>query len=140
LPVTTTSHKQGTTMRWAAPEILNGETKRSFPADIYALGMTILEIMTGAFPFANLETSQIYGAVVHRGKIPDRPKAHIPLTLVGNMFWTVLTSCWSREIQNRPSAAEVSEQMQMFTPEKLYGMSGGFQVTGMGSPPFEELD
>ncbi|KAG8715475.1 hypothetical protein FRC09_016590 [Ceratobasidium sp. 395] len=53
LHFTTTTGTPGYSLRWAAPEVLSGDQIRSKEADIYALGMTLLEVVTGHPPFYN---------------------------------------------------------------------------------------
>lgn len=119
LPVTKTSHTAMGTMRWAAPEIIIQKTKRSFAGDVYSLGMTILEILTGEVPYPDVDRVALYGVIVDQAKLPARPVSHIPPNVYGNMLWSLLTSCWSRKMHQRPSAAEVRDIMKGFSDEKV---------------------
>ena len=56
-PITTTSSEGAWTIRWMSPKLLDTErfcSKNSSPtkeSDCYALGMVILEVLTGKIPF-----------------------------------------------------------------------------------------
>lgn len=119
LSMSSSSHWTLGTMRWTAPEIITQETTRSIPGDVYSLGMTILEIFTGQIPYSDVDRIALYGVIVHQAKLPTRPKSHMPPNIHGNMLWSLLSSCWARDIDERPSAAEVRDMMKTFTPEKL---------------------
>ncbi|QRV73432.1 Serine/threonine-protein kinase [Ceratobasidium sp. AG-Ba] len=111
---TKTSQLPGFTVRWTAPEILISEDfAQSEKADVYALGMTILEVMSGKVPFANQKHEiRLIAAIVTKNLTPDRPEEAIP---VGNersdRLWKLLGQCWSSEPAERPSADEVAEMM-----------------------------
>ncbi|KAF9642014.1 kinase-like protein, partial [Thelephora ganbajun] len=72
---------RGTT-RWMAPEMLwpekfkfPGDVQKRLPSkstDIYALGMTTLEVLTGRRPFDNIKNATVILEVT-RGRKPDRP-------------------------------------------------------------------
>lgn len=107
-------------LRWTAPEILKETSPISPAGDVYALGMTILETLTGEVPFSDAKDRTIYTAVVHKKRTPRRPEAVIPpQSICGNMLWTLLTSCWARKPQLRPSALQVRDFMSLLTPESL---------------------
>ncbi|KAG8736706.1 hypothetical protein FRC12_017485 [Ceratobasidium sp. 428] len=73
LPITSSTPAQGS-LRWAAPEILNGDNISSPPGDVYALGMTILEMTTGKLPWCELSNvAAVVTAVVVKGARPRRP-------------------------------------------------------------------
>ena len=44
-------------IRWYAPELINGKRELSIRSDIYSLGMTILELITGKQPWDNVKRS-----------------------------------------------------------------------------------
>ncbi|KDN46719.1 hypothetical protein RSAG8_04099, partial [Rhizoctonia solani AG-8 WAC10335] len=57
------------TFRWMAPEMFRENSACSREADVYALGMTILEIITGKVPFREYDHDfQVIGAVVRGAK------------------------------------------------------------------------
>ncbi|EUC58262.1 tyrosine kinase catalytic domain protein [Rhizoctonia solani AG-3 Rhs1AP] len=98
----------GNTLRWAAPELLTGETQALSPAtDVYSLGMTILETFTGKPPYANLSDHSVL-SVIQKKKLPARPEKEVPVeSPYGNILWTLLRSCWSHNPNMRPTVRAV---------------------------------
>ncbi|CAE6352779.1 unnamed protein product [Rhizoctonia solani] len=47
------------TQRWQAPEILRGDSDSSKEADVYALGMTMIEAYTGKHPYDSINLFQL---------------------------------------------------------------------------------
>ena len=101
------------TARWMSPELLDAEqfgsdqgrpTKES---DCYALGMVVLEVLTGRPPFAPWK-EHIVTQKVMSGEFPARPEG-----LKGMWFpddlWEMLCLCWAKDVQSRPSIDAVRE-------------------------------
>ncbi|KAG8770260.1 hypothetical protein FRC12_004407 [Ceratobasidium sp. 428] len=119
LPITSSTPAHGTT-RWAAPEILKGETVSSSTADVYALGMTILEMMTGELPWSeHPNVAAVVTAVILKEARPRRPLEVIPNSRQGNELWGLLGRCWISEPTNRPTAAEVGIVMNGIKRDEL---------------------
>ncbi|KAG8695522.1 hypothetical protein FRC09_009107 [Ceratobasidium sp. 395] len=97
----------GWSARWAAPEILAGEVLCSMEGDVWALGMTILEIITGKPPYSELERDIAVIAKIISQQLPKRQV--LPNGPFGDRLWTLLTSCWESEPSRRPTAAYVRD-------------------------------
>ncbi|CAE7103955.1 unnamed protein product [Rhizoctonia solani] len=94
-------------VRWAAPELLNKQTQtKTTQSDVYALGMTMLEIITGTFPFPGQEEVGVMLAVLG-GAVPTRP-TQLKEDEKGNMMWHMMPLCWSWDASDRPSSAQVA--------------------------------
>lgn len=107
-------------LRWTAPEMLGESGSPTRAADVYALGMTILETITGQVPFSNLRDVNTLIAAVHKRKTPKRPEDEIPSqSICGNILWALLMSCWAYNPELRPSAAQVRDHMKLYKPEML---------------------
>ncbi|CAE6376777.1 unnamed protein product [Rhizoctonia solani] len=108
---TATTQENNLTTRWAngqAPELLSEMGRRSQAADIYALGMTMLEIITGKVPYEEASDLAVVNLINQR-KYPKRPEDRIPAnSRDGNKFWGLLLACWAYEPEERPAAAEVA--------------------------------
>lgn len=98
----------GGTTRWMSPELFhpqlfgfkdNRPTKGS---DRYALGMVILEVLTGQVPFADDSTFVVMQKVMS-GERPERPKE----AWSTDDLWGTLEQCWSHQPGSRPTAAAV---------------------------------
>ncbi|KAG9086221.1 hypothetical protein FRC06_003217, partial [Ceratobasidium sp. 370] len=119
LQFTATSTKNAISLRWAAPEVLEGKATYTVPADVYALGMTILETITGCTPWYGLTEPAVMYAVASK-RCPERPAEHIPEdSWHGNILWSLLNSCWAYEPGDRPKASGVKDIMQGVAREGL---------------------
>ncbi|EUC56312.1 tyrosine kinase domain protein, partial [Rhizoctonia solani AG-3 Rhs1AP] len=112
LRFTGNSRKPGLTLRWAAPELIANETGPSKPADVYALGMTILEIFTRSVPFADVKRDiALCHIVAFQKKHPTRPEALHLDKFKDDRLWSLLVGSWAYEPQDRPLAIEVYEKV-----------------------------
>ncbi|KAG8776672.1 hypothetical protein FRC12_000787 [Ceratobasidium sp. 428] len=97
-------------VRWAAPELFDGVILHSMEGDVWALGMTVLETVTGKLPYDEIKYS---GAVIRRiisKQLPERPSVQLlPSSPFGDRLWTLLTSCWAFEPSLRPTAAYMKD-------------------------------
>ncbi|KAF8602002.1 kinase-like protein [Ceratobasidium sp. AG-I] len=116
----------GLSIRWAAPEFLDAKVDCSFAADVYALGMTILEIITGKVPYSNVRTDPaVVSWVLVRQQPPPRPEDFISSNSEGgNTLWSLLTSCWMNQAEHRISADYIRDTMNRIT-------EGGFKIFGV---------
>ncbi|KAG8788164.1 hypothetical protein FRC12_014859 [Ceratobasidium sp. 428] len=109
LKFTKTSNKEALSSRWAAPELFEGESC-SYATDVYALGMTILEAITGDIPWTGKSERAVMFAITIKRTCPERPEIYIPSTSEqGDSLWALLKSCWEFEPEERPSAAKVAQ-------------------------------
>ncbi|KAG9080753.1 hypothetical protein FS749_007910, partial [Ceratobasidium sp. UAMH 11750] len=122
LQFTETVKQSGFTPRWTAPEILDErEVKQSEEADVYALGMTILETITGKVPYSHINNIvALIKAIAIKNETPKRPEEHMASNSEhGDALWSLLQSCWKFEPEERPDAAEVAKIMKGITREGL---------------------
>ncbi|KAG9124470.1 hypothetical protein FRC07_011528 [Ceratobasidium sp. 392] len=122
LAFTGSNDLQGLSMRWTPHELLTDETVSMKPtraADVYALGMTILEIMTGKVPFPEKHERAVYRAIKEQ-VLPSRPQESIPLgSRDGDTLWQLITDCWAYEPAKRPPITKVASIMSNLTQEGL---------------------
>ncbi|KAH7338240.1 kinase-like domain-containing protein [Rhizoctonia solani] len=98
------------TIRWTAPELFEAQPHRGLASDIYALGMTLLEIVTGRVPFHELiSVREVMAAVLLRGERPRMTWEVREMGRHGSNLWAVLNACWDRVPERRPSANLISE-------------------------------
>ncbi|KAH7340114.1 kinase-like domain-containing protein [Rhizoctonia solani] len=113
LQFTETSKSQTMSIRWTAPEIISEVADKStFKTDVFSLGMTILEVITGVIPFHGMNEAVVVLKLV-TGVHPPRPEAHIP---TGNeradLLWALLVDCWALKPEDRPTSIEVRNRMR----------------------------
>ncbi|KAJ1303888.1 hypothetical protein OPQ81_008300 [Rhizoctonia solani] len=101
------------TIRWVAPELVDEKSTRgTTESDVYSLGMTILEVITGDVPWAGL-TIYLLGLNMAMGYHPNRNRLHLPPNEEwANLTWGLLTQCWNEDPKNRPTAAEVRDRLK----------------------------
>jgi len=106
-------------LRWVAIELLqmteDAEEVDSRPcirfskaSDIWAFGMTALEIISGSIPFYHIRSDLLVPAAVLRGVRPLR----VQYTLVPDSVWRVLEKCWATDPTQRPEMVEVLPALQ----------------------------
>ncbi|KLO15216.1 kinase-like protein [Schizopora paradoxa] len=119
-------------LRWQAPELVFPEPqflstpnvvpsnsdegvpslpKPTAQTDIYALGMTALELITEKRPFSTLAMDTAVVIDLYHHRTPARPsESDIPGTgALSDDIWHLLSSCWSRNPMERPSAKSISD-------------------------------
>ncbi|KAG8784725.1 hypothetical protein FRC12_018337 [Ceratobasidium sp. 428] len=112
LHFTTTTSGVNLSMRWAAPEILNGQGARSNEADVYALGMTFLEVLTGKVPFSSKDDIAVYIAVTVKLQMPDRPPEFPSLTSdEADKLWEIIVSSCAHSPLDRPGSTAIQNRV-----------------------------
>ncbi|KXN93313.1 Mitogen-activated protein kinase kinase kinase 2 [Leucoagaricus sp. SymC.cos] len=108
-PLGTVSTAQGPrgTIRWMAPEVLEGKVVRPCPSsDIYSVASVMYEILTGRIPFSNLPRPESVMWKVMQGVKPDKPdKSKAPE--LSDDVWKVMLKCWNYLPADRPPVAQV---------------------------------
>ena len=113
-----------------SPELLDPDQfsiKDSRPtkqSDSYALGMVILEVLSGHSPFKQFRDVVVMRMVLE-GKRPERPNGPEGAWFTDEL-WRMLTSCWESQRESRPSIGDILE---------LLG-----RVSGAWKPPAPQVD
>ena len=108
------------TTRWMSPELLDpekfgfSESQPTKQSDCYALGMVILEVLTGSPPFGRDRDFIVMQKVIG-GVRPERPEG----VLFTNQLWKTLEQCWLPRPKDRPTARAILDC--------LWQVSGGRQ-------------
>ncbi|CAM9224108.1 unnamed protein product [Choristocarpus tenellus] len=100
LTMLATSQGAGMTLKWSAPEILNGDTM-SLESDIYSFGIVLWEIVSRQLPWPQLELRDIYLVVLCEERRPE-----IPNGTPGNLS-QLMNMCWATHIMDRPTFSRV---------------------------------
>ncbi|AQZ17618.1 CDC15 (YAR019C) [Zygosaccharomyces parabailii] len=85
-------------LNWMAPEII-GNRGASTLSDIWSLGATVLEVLTGNPPFHNLVDINIYYAIEN--------DAFIPPSFLSKEAQDFLSICFQKNMYQRPTAAQL---------------------------------
>ncbi|XP_019084014.1 PREDICTED: mitogen-activated protein kinase kinase kinase 1-like [Camelina sativa] len=110
---------------WMAPEVINLKRNDGYgsPADIWSLGCTVLEMLTGQIPYSDLEPVQALFRI-GRGTLPE-----IPDTLSQDARHFII-KCLKVNPDERPTAAELLNHP--FVRRLLPSLGSG--GSGSGSP------
>jgi len=79
-------------------------------SDCYALGMVILEVLSGKVPFTQLKDFIVMRKVIE-GERPGRPEGAEGSRFTDDL-WQMLNRCWETQPENRPSIQAVLEFLE----------------------------
>ncbi|CUA68374.1 Serine/threonine-protein kinase BUR1 [Yarrowia lipolytica CLIB122] [Rhizoctonia solani] len=112
LKFTATTSTSGMTLRWTAPEIFLGDTQHTYEGDVYALGMTILEIISGSMPWDGMLDVTVMHNLIQKAH-PSRPETCLPIGYrQSDRLWELMTTCWASEPRQRPRATKVRDELE----------------------------
>ena len=102
------------TMRWMSPELHNPklfnleDCRPTNESDCYALGMVILEVLSGRAPYVQIENRSVLITMITEGKRPERPGR----PWFTDNLWRNLEQCWSQQPKDRPTIAAILECLE----------------------------
>lgn len=102
---------QQNSFRWAAPEVLN-DCPASMEAEVWAFGMTALELFTRAIPFHDCGSIKHVIDMLFAGGLPPRPSEESTQFRLTNEWWSICTSCWGRDPSSRPTMQDIIEKVK----------------------------
>lgn len=86
-------------------------------ADIYALGMTTYQVLTGERPFLPRRKTVIIHAVIS-GERPAKPENAVGIGMT-EVVWDLLRECWSEDRTTRPNILDILRRLCDITGERL---------------------
>ena len=104
------------TTRWMSPELLNPEQfdlekcQRTKESDCYALGMVVLEVLSGQPPFPR-DANHTVILKVTKGDRPARPQGAEGAWFTDDL-WEILELCWSPWPRSRPTVEVVHDCLE----------------------------
>ena len=125
------------TPSFTAPELLlptkfglekGGPSKE---ADVYALGMTMYQVMTGKRPFLQIRKAAIIRAVIS-GERPAKPHNAEEIGMT-DAFWDLLRECWREDRKKRPRILHILTRVKDIT--SLYPLPSIPSVPSVPSTP-----
>ena len=115
--LTVTGHMVGTPATMAPEQVAGLKEGVGPPADVWGLGATLYEALTGQIPFRGEGLIQLL-AMISAGE-PEPPRAlrrQIPPALE-----ELVLSCLTKDPRQRPSAAELASALRQLTGERAAG-------------------
>ncbi|KAG6330883.1 hypothetical protein ID866_8208 [Astraeus odoratus] len=100
---------EGCTLNWASPEILDG-CRTAPKADVWAFGMTTLELFTHKNPFYGFTKTAVTCRIT-QGRLPERPSKETTYARMSDGWWNLCVSCWNRDPLRRPEMSEIVERI-----------------------------
>ncbi|KAJ3745599.1 kinase-like domain-containing protein [Lentinula detonsa] len=101
--------------RWFAPEVCKGPGVLSARSDMYALGMTILELLTHQQPYQKIKHTTEVVIRREKGELPERPlEPRILQRGLDDQVWGLLEDCWKTTASERPKIDEIIKKMDWF--------------------------
>ena len=85
-------------------------------ADVYALGMTVYQVLTGKWPFYPRKEMEIVHAVIS-GERPPKPDNAEKIGMTG-VVWELLEECWREDRTKRPLISEILSRFCKLTGER----------------------
>ena len=97
-------------IRWFAPELSNGEeAELTKHTDVFAFGMSILELLTLKSPYSHRKRDVIVMQDLQEGRLPLRPEEPEAIPWMTDGLWATLHGrCWAIQSENRLTIAELS--------------------------------
>jgi len=119
----TETHRGST--RWMAYEICHVDEDEIFcpnaKADVWAFGMTMLELLTSEVPYAHIRSEERVVAEIVNGKLPPKPiiKKSDPDAKLKHFMRSVCRKCWTKNPKKRPSMRDVLDEMLEYQRKHL---------------------
>ncbi|QRV99097.1 Tyrosine kinase domain protein [Ceratobasidium sp. AG-Ba] len=107
-------------VRWMSPEQFELEEQPTIYSDVWALGCTILEMITGRLPYHNHRQDAKVTQKILSGEMPgSRPqnKTSDRIDFEYQKTWDVIELCWTTSPVARPSCAKLLEKISSCTAE-----------------------
>ncbi|KAI3805120.1 hypothetical protein L1987_27191 [Smallanthus sonchifolius] len=117
---------------WMAPEVVNNKKNKGYgpAADIWSLGCTVLEMLTGQVPYSHLEGMQALFRIGN-GELPSIPKT---LSEEARDF---ILKCLQVNPNDRPTAAQLLNHPFMQTPVSMNSSPVSPLCAGIRSQRFQ---
>ncbi|KAG1760062.1 kinase-like domain-containing protein [Suillus occidentalis] len=104
-----TAYTGSSNVRWNAPELLGGDdVKPTKASDVFAFGMSILELVTKQAPYSHRKRDLTVIMDISDGRLPLRPTEPEDVSRwMHDELWEVLNKCWYFMAQERMIIGEI---------------------------------
>ncbi|KAF8517671.1 kinase-like domain-containing protein, partial [Hysterangium stoloniferum] len=108
----TTSSNVAGSLRWMSRELLEND-KVDEQSDVWAFGMTVIEILTGKRPYSEILLDPAVVPQILNGQIPNRPDASTVPDLTEEL-WSICRRCWDPDPKKRPAMRDIRTLHQQY--------------------------
>ncbi|KAL4067854.1 kinase-like domain-containing protein [Scleroderma citrinum] len=98
------------TLRWMAPESIDQGGIATAEGDVWAFGMTTLELFTRKEPFHDIPYRSIR-VRIDRGP-PEHPSEESTVFRMTEEWWNLCVTCWSHNAQERPQMSAITNRIR----------------------------
>lgn len=96
------------TLRWMAPEVMQGVAKIGKEVDAYSYSMILCELITLQLPFKDTSTELMAAMSVQKGERPILPPSDSECP---PYLRRLITTCWDKDPQKRPSFENIKSSL-----------------------------
>ncbi|QRV77264.1 hypothetical protein RhiJN_05279 [Ceratobasidium sp. AG-Ba] len=113
------------TIRWAAPELIRGQSKQTKRSDVYALGML---------------DEGVCWAVGLDGRTLSRPKELNQMESVrAKLLWKMMVRCWDHQASKRPTSTWLEERLTLVEENQALRIEGFSEADDIAFYPAEPV-
>ncbi|KLO15481.1 hypothetical protein SCHPADRAFT_824657 [Schizopora paradoxa] len=118
------------TLRWTPHEYYDeeggGKFHKTQKSDVWAFGMTVLELLTGRTPYAHIGSVGAVSSAIARGFLPRKPAIDDsdPDAGLKHFMWSICLKCWRLKPEERPSMHEILEEMLDYPLKDTHSVPG----------------
>ncbi|KAL0954109.1 hypothetical protein HGRIS_005255 [Hohenbuehelia grisea] len=120
------THRMAGTLRWMAPELLDGESLGK-PCDVYSFGLLSWELYTGRVPYGEIPERAVTRRIVDKQERPSRPER------MGNDLWAITELCWAHDPISRPAFSTLQVHFKALIPPDLLQLSSPSALASSGT-------
>lgn len=101
----------GGSLPWMAPEMLEPYGEATAARDVWAFGMTALELFTREDPFHPISGTAPIVMRMLKGP-PDRPSPENTRFCLTDEWWSICSKCWHSQPSSRPTMLQVAKRIE----------------------------
>ncbi|KLO07120.1 kinase-like protein [Schizopora paradoxa] len=103
--------------------------------DVWSLGMTILELITGDVPYASIKNDLRVMFTIVKGLLPSEPTyTGSPSDIsLKRYMWSICQVCWTKNPAQRPSAATILGKMERYRRDNFAVSSYRYELRSSSS-------
>ncbi|KIM70601.1 hypothetical protein SCLCIDRAFT_1206733 [Scleroderma citrinum Foug A] len=109
------------TIKWMAPEQVDNYGKVTTQADVWAFGMTAVELFIREPPYHDIRGTRGAKRYISQGP-PNRPTDEITCGRMTDEWWGICCLCWKPDEPSRPPISDIIEKVEVSSKTKFFRM------------------